>query len=92
MGFASANRLRELRQDFNLTQEDLADELRAAGFRATQPTISRWEDGTTSIPDAAKGWLADRFHVSVVWLLRWENGAPENDNSNNGEDGQEKAA
>lgn len=58
------NRLRELRKQKKLRQEDLRVFLNVA-----QPTLSGWESGKHQIDDANKIKLAQFFNVSVDYLL-----------------------
>lgn len=59
-----AERVKNLRQESNLTQGQLADVL-----GTTQRKISYWEAGKIE-PDLASLWqLADYFDVSVDYLL-----------------------
>lgn len=61
------NRLKELRQEKKLTQEELASEIGVSKI-----TILRWENGERQIkPDKAQK-LADYFGVSVGYLLGYE--------------------
>ncbi|MGC4431299.1 helix-turn-helix transcriptional regulator, partial [Streptococcus suis] len=58
------NRLKELRKEKKLTQEELASEIGVSKI-----TILRWENGERQIkPDKAQA-LADYFGVSVGFLL-----------------------
>lgn len=61
------NRLKELRKEKKLTQEELAGEIGVSKI-----TILRWENGERQIkPDKAQA-LADHFGVSVGYLLGYE--------------------
>lgn len=61
------NRLKELRKEKKLTQEELAQNI-GAGLR----TIQTWENGESQIkPEKAKK-LADYFGVSVGYLLGYD--------------------
>ena len=61
------NRLKELRKEKKLTQEELAQEIGVSKI-----TILRWENGERQIkPDKAQQ-LADYFGVSVGYLLGYE--------------------
>lgn len=58
------NRLKELRKEKKLTQEELAGEIGVSKI-----TILRWENGERQIkPDKAQK-LADHFGVSIGYLL-----------------------
>ncbi|HFI0041618.1 TPA: helix-turn-helix domain-containing protein [Streptococcus suis] len=62
------NRLKELRKEKKLTQEELAGEIGVSKI-----TILRWENGERQIkPDKAQA-LADHFGVSVGYLLGHSN-------------------
>lgn len=59
-----SQRLRSLRREMNLTQNQLADAL-----ETTQRKISYWESGTVE-PDLCSLWkIADFFDVSIDFLL-----------------------
>ena len=58
------NRLRDLREDRDLKQKDLADLL-----RVHQTTYSDYELGRLNIPIAALHALADFYGVSIDYLL-----------------------
>ncbi|MGF0086820.1 helix-turn-helix domain-containing protein [Streptococcus hyointestinalis] len=58
------NRLKELRQEKNAKQEDLAE---VTGVSAM--TISRWENGESNIKPEKAQQLADYFGVSVGYLI-----------------------
>ncbi len=61
------SRLKELRKEKKLTQEELASEIGVSKI-----TILRWENGERQIkPDKAQA-LADYFGVSVGYLLGYE--------------------
>lgn len=61
------NRLKELRKEKKLTQEELAGEIGVSKI-----TILRWENGERQIkPDKSQA-LADHFGVSVGYLLGYE--------------------
>lgn len=57
-------RIRDLREDKDLNQQDLAKLL-----SVSQATYSRYESGTLDIPTSALIKLADFYHVSVDYLL-----------------------
>lgn len=66
------NRLKELRKEKKLTQEELASEIGVSKI-----TILRWENGERQIkPDKAQA-LADHFGVSVGYLLGFEDNLKE---------------
>ena len=71
------NRLKELRQEKNAKQEDLAKIAKVSAM-----TISRWENGESQIkPDKAQQ-LADYFGVSVGYLLGYSEYERKNDIKN----------
>lgn len=61
----SGSRLRELRLQKKLGQDDLAHRLRAAGHGTTQTTISRWENGVSVPHSAVLPALAAELGVQV---------------------------
>ncbi|HEN4675735.1 TPA: helix-turn-helix transcriptional regulator [Streptococcus agalactiae] len=62
------NRLKELRKEKKLTQEELAGEIGVSKI-----TILRWENGERQIkPDKAQA-LADYFEVPIACLLGFSN-------------------
>ena len=58
------NRLRDLREDKDLKQKEIAELL-----KVHQTTYSDYELGRLNIPVAAIHTLADFYHVSVDYLL-----------------------
>lgn len=61
------NRLKELRKEKKLTQQELADKM-----GVTKRTIQKWEKGESQIkPDKAEK-LADFFEVSVLYLMGYD--------------------
>lgn len=58
------NRLKELRQEKKLSQKELADYL-----GINEKTISRWENGESTIKSDKAQALADHFGVPVGYLL-----------------------
>ena len=58
------NRLKELRKEKGLTQEELSNEI-----GTTKLTISNWENEKHSIGSEKAKLLADLFNVSVGYLL-----------------------
>ncbi|WNF68777.1 helix-turn-helix transcriptional regulator [Streptococcus suis] len=58
------NRLKELRQEKKLSQKELADYL-----GINEKTISRWENGESTIKSDKAQALAEHFGVSVGYLL-----------------------
>ena len=63
------NRLRELREDRDLKQKDLADLL-----KVHQTTYSDYELGRLNIPISVLHALADFYGVSIDYLLGRTNG------------------
>lgn len=61
------NRLKELRKEKKLTQEELAEETDIP-YR----TLQRWENGETDIKSDKAKKLADYFGVSVPYLLGYD--------------------
>lgn len=57
-------RIRDLREDNDKTQTDIADLL-----HISQATYSRYETGDLDIPHSALQILADYYHTSVDYLL-----------------------
>ena len=75
------NRLKELRKEKKLTQEELAGEIGVSKI-----TILRWENGERQIkPDKAQA-LADYFGVSVGYLLGYSDDRQETKSVNKLED------
>lgn len=66
-GSTPPNRLRELRNRRALPQAVLAEEI-----GVHESTVSRWENGESSIPDARKQQLAEFFSVTVSQLMGWD--------------------
>lgn len=66
------NRIRELRDDKNMTQNDLA-----AAMNCTKVTISRYETGQHEIDSATINRLCDIFDCTADYLLcRSDNPSP----------------
>ena len=65
-------RIRDLREDNNLTQKEVA-----ALLHISQATYSRYETGDLDIPHSSLQILADYYHTSVDYLLgRTNHSAP----------------
>lgn len=65
------NRIRRLRRHEGLTLKQLAAEIDGAGVTCSESTLSRWETGLVTVPDPAKLFLAQRFEVSVAYVMDW---------------------
>lgn len=64
-----ANRIRELRKENNLTQEELASKLRKQfDIKTDRITISRWENGAQVPEMYALSCLANVFGVTIDYL------------------------
>lgn len=61
------NRLKQLRKEKGLTQQELSEEIVAPAR-----TIQRWENGENQIKANRASQLADYFGVSVGYLLGYE--------------------
>ncbi|HGA1225378.1 TPA: helix-turn-helix domain-containing protein, partial [Streptococcus suis] len=61
------NKLRQLRKENNYSQEDIAK-----AVNISVKTVSRWENGETTIKQDKAQELADHFGVSVGYLLGYE--------------------
>ncbi|MEX5398742.1 helix-turn-helix domain-containing protein [Streptococcus sp. ZJ93] len=61
------NRLKELRKEKGITQQELADEI-----GITKLSVSNWETGKHDIKSDKAQTLADYFGVSVAYLLGYE--------------------
>ena len=58
------NRLKELRNERNLTQKELG-----LLFNASQNTISQWENGSREISNDRLAEIANYFDVTIDYLL-----------------------
>lgn len=67
LGLMPTNRLAELRNAADISQSALSHEL---GVDAS--TIWRWEHERVGIPDRQKVVLAERFGVTVGYLMGWD--------------------
>lgn len=65
------NRLKELRQEKKLSQKELADYL-----SVNEKTISRWENGESTIKSDKAQKIADYFIVSIPYLLGYSEKIP----------------
>ncbi|HFR3650081.1 TPA: helix-turn-helix domain-containing protein [Streptococcus suis] len=68
------NKLRQLRKENNYSQEDIAK-----AVNISVKTVSRWENGETTIKKDKAQELADHFGVSVGYLLGYSDFREEND-------------
>ncbi|MCK3936715.1 helix-turn-helix transcriptional regulator [Streptococcus suis] len=68
------NKLRQLRKENNYSQEDIAK-----AVNISVKTVSRWENGETTIKQDKAQELADHFGVSVGYLLGYSDFREEND-------------
>ena len=75
------NRIAKLRQISKLSYADLA-----VLCGVTEMTIRRWERGEHPIPDTQKFKLADRFKVSIAFMMGWEDTDSTDGNGHNGRD------
>jgi transcriptional regulator with XRE-family HTH domain len=66
-GVAVPNKLRELREERDLTRRELA--LRIG---VTESTVERWETAKRGIPDAKKLELAGLLGVTPSELMGWD--------------------
>ena len=66
---ASGNRIRELRESLNLSQEQLAAKLQLAGLNINQKAVSRVETGERVVPDFELLYFSEVLGCSVVTLL-----------------------
>lgn len=69
MGYKT--RLKDLREDKDMTQQDLAELL-----QTTQPQIYRYEAGKRDIPLDKLVFLCDYFNVSSDYMLRLPENLP----------------
>lgn len=61
------NRIKELRKENGLNQQELADEM-----QTTRVTISNWENGKHALKTDKVQQLADFFGVSVPYLMGYD--------------------
>ena len=57
-------RIKDLREDYDLNQQDVAEML-----HVSQATYSRYESGVLDIPSSSLIKLADYYKVSVDYIL-----------------------
>ena len=69
----SGNKIKELREQAGMSQEQLAAKLQLDGMNLNQKAISRIETGDRVIPDYELLFFSRIFHVSVSILLDEEN-------------------
>lgn len=67
------NRLKELRKEKKLSQKELADYL-----GINEKTISRWENGESTIKSDKAQALADHFGVNPAYLLGFTDSPADN--------------
>jgi transcriptional regulator with XRE-family HTH domain len=65
----AGQRIREAREQADLSQEDLAKRLQLAGIEIGQNAISRIELGLRVIPDYELKYFSDALNHPVDWLL-----------------------
>ena len=68
----SGSRIRQLRTQQHLSQEQLAAKLQLAGVDTSQKTISRVEMGARVVPDYELVYYAKALDTTVLWLLGLE--------------------
>lgn len=68
---AYMTRLRDLREDKDMTQKELA-----ALLHTTQPQIHRYENGTRDIPLEKVAYLCNLFNVSADYFLNLPKNRP----------------
>jgi len=66
---ASGHKIRELREQAGLSQEQLAAKLQLAGLNINQKAISRIETGERVVPDFELLYFADVLGVTVQKLM-----------------------
>ncbi len=65
----SGERMRQIRERQNMSQEQLAARLQVAGLNITQKSVSRMETGLRVVPDFELAYLAEALGVSINYLL-----------------------
>lgn len=65
----SGNRIKQLREEIGLSQEQLAAGLQLKGLNLNQKAISRIETGERVVPDFELLYFAEIFEVPVEMLL-----------------------
>lgn len=68
----SGDRIRQLRTQKRMSQEQLAAKLQLAGVDTSQKTISRVEMGARAVPDYELAYYARVLDTTVLWLLGLE--------------------
>lgn len=68
IGVFDMNRIKELREEKKLTQQELADKL-----DTTKKNVYRWENEITEISSSSLIRLADFFEVTIDYLIYREN-------------------
>lgn len=65
----AGTKIRQLREQNNMSQEQLAGALQLVGLDLTQKAVSRIETGDRVLPDYELTYFAKVFNVSVQELL-----------------------
>ena len=60
----------KLREDRNLSQKQLSEELGKLGLKVRRETVTQWENGTRDLKTEYTIKLADFFGVSCDYILR----------------------
>ena len=68
----SGDRIRQLRTQKRMSQEQLAAKLQLAGVDTSQKTISGVEMGARVVPDYELAYYARVLDTTVLWLLGLE--------------------
>lgn len=69
---ASGPKIKQLREDLGLSQEQLAAKLQLAGLNLNQKAISRIENGERVIPNFELFYFSEALHVPISTLLSTE--------------------
>jgi len=68
-GTAFGRRLRYLREEAGLTQRQLADVMRAAGYKMHQTTVAKIEAGERAVPVDEAAQFADVLGIDLTQLI-----------------------
>lgn len=68
----SGNKIRELRESLDLSQEQLAAKLQLAGLNINQKAVSRIETGDRVVPDFELLFFSEVLDCSLLTLLGLE--------------------